>query len=112
MTTDELLHLAEKNSQSIIEAQAKVFVRQKEIDIAKAPYYPILNMEALDSAGFPGSSEWLDIEGLVGSPFCKGPTAGLVAKQLIYDFGRTAADVRASQSQVKVARQFNKNNCL
>lgn len=105
LTTDELLRLSKKNSQSISQAQLEVLVRQKEIDVAKARYYPILRAEAIDSAGFPGSSAWLGIEGLVGSPYRSGPTAGVVTKQLIYDFGRTAAAVKTAQSQVNVAKQ-------
>ena len=83
LTTEELLRLAAKNSQSISQAQLEVLVKQKEIDVAKARYFPILRAEAIDSAGFPGSSNWLGIEGLVGSPYRSGPTAGVVTKQLI-----------------------------
>ncbi|CAM2939194.1 type I secretion outer membrane protein, TolC family [Legionella steigerwaltii] len=105
LTTEELLRLAERNSQSITQAQLDVIVKQKEIDVAKARYFPVLRAEALDSAGFPGSSAWLGTEGLVGSPYRSGPTAGVVTKQLIYDFGRTAAAVKAARSQVDVAKQ-------
>ncbi|WP_231294609.1 TolC family protein [Fluoribacter dumoffii] len=105
LTTEELLRLSEKNSQSINQAQLDVLVKVKEIEVAKAHYFPILRAEALESTGFPGSSNWLGIEGLVGSPYRSGPTAGVVAKQLIYDFGKTAAAVNAARSQVNVARQ-------
>lgn len=105
MSTEELLRLAAKNSQSITQAQLKVLVTKKDIDVAKAPYFPILNAEAMDSAGFPGSSAWIGEEGLIGSPFRSGIAGGVVAKQLVLDFGRTAADVRAAHAQVAVSQQ-------
>jgi len=105
MSTDDLLSLTEKNSQSITQARLDELVAQRQIDIARAPYFPILNAEVIDSVGFPGSSGWIGEEGLVGSPFRSGIAGGLVAQQLILDFGRTAADIRASQSQVEVSRQ-------
>ena len=86
MSTVELLHLAEVNSQSITAAEFNVLVRQKEIDIAKARLYPVFNAEGLDSTGFPGSSAWLGIEGLVSSPYRAGATGGVVARQLLLDF--------------------------
>ncbi len=105
MSTDELLHLAEKNSQSITTSQLNVIVKQKAIDIAKARLYPVLNAEAMDSVGFPGSSAWLGVEGLVGSPYRSGATGGVVARQLLFDFGRTAAEIKTAQSRVNVAEQ-------
>jgi outer membrane protein len=105
MSTDELLYLAEKNSQSIIQSQLNVLVAEKEIDIAKAPLQPNIIAEAIDSAGFAGSSGWIGEQGLVGSPFRSGITGGFALRQLITDFGRTNADVRASQLQVNVSKQ-------
>lgn len=101
----ELLRLAEKNSHSIKEAQFNVLVAQKEIELAKAAYFPVVRAEAIDSTGFPGSSSWLGVEGLMGSPYRSGLSGGLVAKQMVVDFGRTVAAVKSASSHRDVLNQ-------
>lgn len=101
----EILRLAEKNSYSIKEAQFNILVAQKEIELAKAAYFPVLRAEAIDSTGFPASSSWLGVQGLMGSPYRSGLSGGLVAKQTVVDFGRTVASVKAASSQQDVLNQ-------
>ncbi len=46
-----------------------------------------LGGRAVDSWGFPGSSGYLGIGGLMGSPFRSGEAGGLVATDTLFDFG-------------------------
>lgn len=105
---NELLQLAEDNSFAISAAQYHELAAKRGIIIAKSGYFPTLNFEAIDTKGFPGSSGWIGVEGLMGSPFRKGFSEGLVAKQTIYDFGRTRFDVKKSKYEVEYAKQNTK----
>ncbi|MFI4936963.1 MAG: TolC family protein [Candidatus Berkiellales bacterium] len=108
ITVQEILTLAEKNSYAINTAEYQELVAKKNIIIAKAGYFPIVNLEAIDSTGFPGSNNWLEITGLMGSPFRKELAGGVVAKQTIYDFGRTKYDVKKARAEVHYAEQNTK----
>lgn len=105
ISVDEILKLAEQNSYAISASQYQALAAKKGIIIAKAGYFPIVNFEAIDTKGFPGSNNWLDVDGLMGSPFRKNLSAGVVAKQIIYDFGRTKYDVKRSQYQADLAEK-------
>ncbi len=102
---EEVLQKAEDNSSALSVSEYQKLVAKKAIIIARAGYFPILNLEAIDSWGFPGSSSWIDVKGLMGSPYRKELAGGLVAKQTLYDFGRTKFDVRKAKDEVEVAKQ-------
>jgi len=105
MQVGEILDLAEKNSPLVTAAEFQEIAANKAINISLAGYYPVFNFEAIDSRGFPGSNSWIGVKGLMGSPFRKGLAGGLVVKQTIWDFGRTAADVKASKYTQEYAKQ-------
>jgi outer membrane protein TolC len=108
ISIEEILNLAEQNSYAMSAAQYQELAAKKAIIIAKAGYFPVVNLEAIDSFGFPGSSGWIGVEGLMGSPFRKELSGGLVAKQILYDFGRTSSDVKKSKYEADFAKQNTK----
>jgi outer membrane protein len=105
LSLDEAMHLAEINSPSLSAAEFNEIAAKKSIDIARAAYYPTINAEAIDSVGFPGSSNVLGIEGLMGSPFRKGVAGGIVAQQIIWDFGRTFYSVETAKHEAESTHQ-------
>ncbi|SRR5579883_426888 len=105
LSIDEVMQLAEINSPRLSASRFHELAAEKSVDIARANYYPTLNVEAIDSTGFPGSSVGTGVTGLMGSPFRSGYGAGLVAEQTIYDFGRTYYDVEASKNEADLSKQ-------
>ena len=105
LSVKEALHLAEVNSPRLSASRFRELASKKSVDIAKANYYPILTAQATDDTGFKGSARWLQVEGLMGSPFRSGFSAGLVAKQIVWDFGRTYYAVEASKHEVAFRKQ-------
>lgn len=105
ISLDYAMCMAEKNSSSLSAAKFYEIAARKSIDVAKAAYYPTLNAEAIDSVGFTGSCNALGIEGLMGSPFRKGAAGGVVAEQIIYDFGRTFYNVEIAKRQAESSHQ-------
>lgn len=103
-----VLQLAEKNSRLLSAANFREIAAAKSINVAQANYFPTLNAEAIDSAGFPGSSGLTDVGGVMGSPYRKGAAAGLVAQQTVFDFGRTAADVETAKYESEYSQQNTK----
>lgn len=96
ISVDYAMHLAELNSPLLSAAKFREIAARKSIDIACADYFPVINAEAIDSTGFPGSSGELGEAGLMGSPFRKGLTGGVEVQQTIVDFGRTHYNVEAA----------------
>ncbi len=105
MSIDEVMHLAEINSPQLSADRFRELAAKKSVDIARANYFPTLSFEALDSSGFPGSSAATGVTGLMDSPYRKGLTGGLVAEQIVYDFGRTYYDVEASKHESEYTQQ-------
>lgn len=99
LTLHQALQLAENNSSQITANEYENLAADQSINVAKANYYPTLSFEAIDSTGFPGSSNGIGVEGMMGSPYRQGYGYGLVAQQTVWDFGRTSAKVKAAQYQ-------------
>ncbi|MBS0359038.1 MAG: TolC family protein [Proteobacteria bacterium] len=97
------MQLAEKNSPKLAAARFHEVAAKKSIDIAKANYYPNVRVEAIDSGGFPGSSALTEVNGLMDSPFRSNFSAGVVAQQTVWDFGRTIHDVKATKHEAEYA---------
>jgi len=108
ISLEEALNLAEQNSYAIAVSQYQALAEKKGILIARAGYFPVVNFEMIDSWGFSGSSGWIGVEGLMGSPYRKELSGGLVARQVIYDFGRTEYDIKKSRYQTELAKQNTK----
>lgn len=105
LSLDEVMRLTEVNSPQISADKFRELVAQKSVDVAKANYFPSLSFEAIDSTGFPGSSAATGITGLMDSPYRSGLAGGLVAKQVVWDFGRTYYDVEATKHETEIAKQ-------
>jgi outer membrane protein TolC len=105
LSLDEVMRLAETNSPRLSAAQFHEIAAKKSVDIARSNYFPTLNVEGIDSRGFPGSSAGVEVTGLMDSPYRSGSSAGVVAQQTIYDFGRTYYDVEASKNEVEFRKQ-------
>jgi outer membrane protein TolC len=95
----EVLRKAEETSPELKAALARMKEAGESIRVARAGYYPTLDVEGVDSTGFPGSSGWLGYGGLMGSPFRSGPTGGAVSRFTVFDFGRTFYDTKAAQEE-------------
>lgn len=108
LTIQQVVMLAQKNSPQISASEYDNLAANQSINYAKANYYPTLNFEAIDSTGFPGSSSGTDVEGLMGSPYRQGWGYGLVAQQTLWDFGRTAYNVRAARYQAQYSEDTTK----
>jgi outer membrane protein len=94
---NQVLRLTEANSHMVTAALAHEKASESAITIANSYYYPTLEAQAIDSTGFPGSTSALGIGGAVGSPYRSGLAFGLLAKATVWDFGRTANGVAASE---------------
>lgn len=105
ISIEEVLHLTELNSPQLSASKLREIVASKSITIAKANYFPTLKAEGIDDTGFSASEGLLGVGGLMGSPYRSGYGAGLVAQQIIYDFGRTYYDVEASRREVELSKE-------
>jgi outer membrane protein len=104
LTPDFVLQKAVKDSPELHEIQLNEEASEQEVGVKRANYFPTLDFQALDSSGFPGSSGYLGVGGLMGSPFRSGPSAGLISKFTVYDFGRTGNRVEEAKSLLEVTR--------
>jgi len=109
ISLDEVLHLAEINSPRLTASEFQEIAAEKGVEIARSKYFPTLKLDSIYDNGLPGSSgSALDIQGMMASPYRSGPSVGVVAKQLVYDFGRTDHAVKASQYQAEASKQDTK----
>jgi outer membrane protein TolC len=92
----DILRRAAEVSPQIQASRMRDVASQHRIEIAKAGYYPTVNVEAVDSTGFPGSVGSMGTQGLVASPYREGAAAGIVGNIPIWDFGRTSNSVEAA----------------
>ncbi len=72
--------------------------------VAQAAYYPKLTGMGLMTAGFPGSAAATGVAGLMISPFHRGPSAGFLIEQNIWDFGRTTGAVRLAEMETELSK--------
>lgn len=97
ITLRDLLKRAADVSPQIQSSRMKDVASQHRIEIARAGYMPTVNVEAVESTGFPGSVAHLGISGLLASPYRSGAAAGVSANIPIWDFGRTTNSVEAAK---------------
>jgi outer membrane protein TolC len=105
LTLAEALSAAEKADPALEAARQREASAQAGVGVADSARYPVVSADAVDSWGFPGSSGALGLGGLVGSPYRSGAAAGLVARDTLYDFGRTAVISRTARQEREVRRQ-------
>jgi outer membrane protein len=101
LSIQEALEKADVYSPELKAAASRESQAKSRIGISKSAYLPDVQLEAIDSTGFPGSTSALGVTGLVGSPFRSGFSAGAVLTQNIFDFGRTHYGVKAAESDLK-----------
>ena len=105
LSLQDVIQMSNQVNPSLKAAASHVEAAKKSIDIAKSAYYPTLDLEAIDSTGFSGSTSALGIGGLMGSPFRSGGSIGLVSKWTIWDFGRTRATTEVAHQAMAVAEE-------
>jgi adhesin transport system outer membrane protein len=98
----EALTLAEHYSPRLRAATLQDQAARKGIVAAESAYYPTITADGEDTWGFSGSGGAMGIPGLVGSTFRSGVTAGLVATDTLYDFGRTESSVKTARSGARI----------
>lgn len=101
----ESLRLAERNSPRLRAARLRTQAAHEAVGAAEAGYAPAVSLDAADSWGFPGSSGALGLGGLVGSPYRSGAAAGLVARDVLFDFGRTYYGVKTAEDAEMLRRE-------
>ncbi len=105
LTLKEALTKAADASPEVESARLQGVAAQSRIDVARAAFLPTVNLEAVETTGFPGSTADLHLSGLVASPFRQGAAAGISATVPIWDFGRTSNAVDAAQHEAKVREE-------
>jgi outer membrane protein TolC len=101
LSIQEALEKANSYSPDLKAASERENQAESRVGISKSGYLPDINLEAIDSTGFPGSTAALGVAGLPGSPFRSGFSGGAVLTQNIVDFGRTYYSVKAAESDLK-----------
>ncbi len=104
LSIKEVLQITQKNSSSIRASRYHEVVAQRAINVAQSNYFPTFDFQAIDSQGFPGSSNLAGVNGLMNSPFRKGYGYGVVAKEVLLDFGRTPGAVNTSKIKAQLSR--------
>jgi outer membrane protein len=74
-----------------------ILAAEARTEQAKAGYFPQISASGFAKQGLSGASGALGLRGLVTSPLFRDIGASAAAFQNIYDFGRTAHQVNASQ---------------
>jgi outer membrane protein TolC len=105
LTLEETLQLALKTHPSNKVNQYLEEAAEKETQTARSAFYPQIMAMGLVTSGFPGSSAGLGVTGLMGSPYHKGPTAGFVLEQNIWDFGRTSQAVYLAEKESDLTKR-------
>ena len=83
-----LLHLATAASPDLKASEERTNQADATVEILKSPNYPNLELQGIQSYGFPGSTSALGISGLMGSPYRSGPAIGFVSKYTLLDATR------------------------
>ncbi len=102
---EQVIKRAVEYQPTVQAGQYAEMTQQQNEKIAQSSYYPTINAMALASTGFPGSAGATGVAGLMVSPFHKGPTAGLVLEQNVWDFGRTSDSIRLAEKETDLFRK-------
>ena len=105
LTLEEAIETALKQNPKVIIAKAKKEEAQADVQISQSPFWPRLNLSAMDSFGLGGSSSAIGITGMVNSPYRKGYGTGVDASWLIYDFGQTSYKVKAAKEEASAQEE-------
>jgi adhesin transport system outer membrane protein len=95
------LQTAWENNPKVAVAKAHREEALSDVAIARAPWWPKINLAGMNSFGLGGSSQASGITGLVNSPFRRGFGGGVDASWVVYDFGQTSQRVRVADQEAK-----------
>ncbi|PWU12699.1 MAG: hypothetical protein C5B49_15925 [Bdellovibrio sp.] len=101
LTLETVLRKTVEHSEKLKALTEHEHAAEMGVDRARTGYWPTLEAQAIATNGFPGSSGLLGIGGLMGSSYRSGPAYGLVATETIYNFGRTANEVRLADDNLQ-----------
>jgi len=105
LSLQDVLSLAEKNSARLSASRFRATAAQSAVGSAKAGYLPTLEWDEMDSSRLPESGRTAGIGGLVGSPYRSGRASVAVARETLWDFGRTSNAVEAARRDADAARE-------
>jgi outer membrane protein TolC len=94
---DEAIGTALAHHPSLARAQEAIRAADARTAQAKSAYYPQVSASGIAKQGLSGASGALGLRGLATSPLFRDLGAAAAVFQNIYDFGRTAHQVKASQ---------------
>lgn len=104
VSLQEVITHALAHHPEMLAARLNEYAQEEKITVAASVYYPQLSAQAMVAQGLPGSTAATGVEGIVVSPFHRGPAAGLIVKQTLWDFGRTGDQIAVAQSHVVAAQ--------
>lgn len=97
LTLDEAIRTALREHPDVKRARAALETARARTAQARADYFPHISASGFGKQGLSGASGALGLSGLVTSPLFRDLGASATLFQNIYDFGRTAHQVRATR---------------
>lgn len=97
LTLDEAIRTALREHPDVRQARAALEAARARTAQARADYFPHIDVSGFGKQGLSGASGALGLSGLVTSPLFRDLGASAALFQNIYDFGRTAHQVKASR---------------
>lgn len=97
LTLDEAIRTALARHPSLRRAQEEILAAEARTKQARSGYFPQISTSGFAKQGLSGASGALGLRGLVTSPTFRDIGASAAAFQNLFDFGRTAHQVKASQ---------------
>jgi outer membrane protein len=97
LTLDDAIRNALAQHPVLREARQAIVAAEARTKQAKSAYFPQINASGIAKQGLSGASGALGLRGLVTSPLFRDIGASSAAFQNLYDFGRTAHQVKASK---------------
>jgi outer membrane protein TolC len=110
LEVQKIVNLTLHNSPLLKASQKAIEVATQQVSVERAHYNPVLQVDGIDSSGFPASSSMSDVDGIPGSPFREGWGIAIFGRQLVYDFGKTSALVHAANSELDIKQEEDRLN--
>ena len=105
LTLEQVMKRAVEHHPILQAGQYAEMSQQQNERVSQSSYYPKISAMALATTGFPGSAGATGVVGLMVSPYHKGPTAGLVLEQNVWDFGRTSDSVHLAERETDLSKK-------
>ncbi|HLG18140.1 MAG TPA: TolC family protein [Blastocatellia bacterium] len=97
LTLDDAIRVALAQHPALRQAREAIVAAEARTKQAKSAYFPQITASGIAKQGLSGASGALGLRGLVTSPLFRDIGASSAAFQNLYDFGRTAHQVKASK---------------